>query len=323
MTLSNLTKGYACAAIAACTYGINPLLALPLYARGMNADSVLFFRYGFATLMLWGLMYALHKPFRLRRRQIPMMAIAAILMALSSLLLFEAYNYMDVGIASTLLFVYPVMVAVINTIFYRERLSAITISAIAMATVGIMLLYQGDGTATLNVTGTILVLLAALSYAVYMVAVNRTSLCNVESMALSFYSVGIGIVVFLAGMAWNGFTPVRGALGWTCALSLALFPTIISLITMVIAIHNIGSTPTAILGALEPVTALVIGVCVFGEHLSLSACAGIVLVVGSVTMLIAARPAARLVKQFIHSHRRLHLHLPRKQARQDTLGKLR
>lgn len=75
---------------------------------------------------------------------------------------------------------------------------------------------------------------------------------------------------------------------------------------MVIAIHNIGSTPTAILGALEPVTALVIGVCVFGERLSFGACVGIVLVVGSVTMLIAARPAARLVKQFIHSH---HFHL--------------
>ena len=73
-------------------------------------------------------------------------------------------------------------------------------------------------------------------------------------------------MVFIAGMAWNGFTPVTGALGWTCVLSLALFPTIISLVTMVIAIHNIGSTPTAILGALEPVTALVIGVCVFGER---------------------------------------------------------
>ncbi|GFI67360.1 hypothetical protein IMSAG192_00888 [Muribaculaceae bacterium] len=304
--ISNKTKGYICAAVAACTYGINPLLTLPLYARGMNADSVLFFRYGFAGLMLLGLMLVMHKPLRLPRRQIPMMIVAAILMALSSLLLFEAYNYMDVGIASTLLFVYPVMVAIINTIFYRERLSAVTISAIAMATAGIMLLYEGDGTATLNITGTALVLLAALSYSIYMVAVNRTSLCKVESMALTFYSVGIGIVVFIAGMAWNGFTPVTGALGWTCVLSLALFPTIISLVTMVIAIHNIGSTPTAILGALEPVTALVIGVCVFGERLSFGACVGIVLVVGSVTMLIAARPAARLVKQFIHFH---HFHL--------------
>ena len=304
--ISNKTKGYICAAVAACTYGINPLLTLPLYARGMNADSVLFFRYGFAGLMLLGLMLVMHKPLRLPRRQIPMMIVAAILMALSSLLLFEAYNYMDVGIASTLLFVYPVMVAIINTIFYRERLSAVTISAIAMATAGIMLLYEGDGTATLNITGTALVLLAALSYSIYMVAVNRTSLCKVESMARTFYSVGIGIVVFIVGMAWNGFTPVTGALGWTCVLSLALFPTIISLVTMVIAIHNIGSTPTAILGALEPVTALVIGVCVFGERLSFGACVGIVLVVGSVTMLIAARPAARLVKQFIHSH---HFHL--------------
>ncbi len=302
--LSSRTKGYICAAVAACTYGTNPLLTLPMYGEGMNADSVLFYRYGFATVMLGIIMMALHKPFRLERRQLPVMTVAAILMALSSLLLFEAYNYMDVGIASTLLFVYPVMVAVINTVFYRERLSAVTICAIALATGGIVLLYQGDGTTTLNVTGTILVLLAALSYSLYMVAVNRTSIRSLDSMTLTFYSIGIGIVVFLAGMAsHSGFTPVVTPLGWTCALSLAIFPTILSLVTMAVAIHHIGSTPTAILGALEPVTALVIGVCVFGERLSFSAIIGIILVVGSVTMLIAAKPAVRIIRHFIRDHR--------------------
>jgi drug/metabolite transporter (DMT)-like permease len=275
----------------------------------MNADSVLLYRYGFAAVMLFIIMHIKGKSLRISRSQVPAITIAAILMALSSLLLFEAYNYMDVGIASTLLFVYPVMVAVINTVFYRERVSVVTVAAITLSTLGIMQLNHSGGGESFNTTGTILVLLAALSYAVYMVLINRSSLCRVDSMVMTFYSVAIGIVVFMAGIYIKGFTPVEGALGWTCALSLALFPTIISLVTMAIAIHNIGSTPTAILGALEPVTALIIGICVFGERLTVNSVIGIILVVGSVTLLITAKPAVRMAKQMVRTrHISFHRH---------------
>jgi drug/metabolite transporter (DMT)-like permease len=273
----------------------------------MNTDSVLLYRYGFAAIMLYIIMHVKGKSLHISRSQVPSMILAAILMALSSLLLFESYNYMDVGIASTLLFVYPVMVAVINTVFYRERVSVVTVAAITLSTLGIMQLNHSGGGGSFNTTGTILVLLAALSYALYMVLINRTSLCRVDSMVMTFYSVAIGIVVFMTGIINKGFTPVESALGWTCALSLALFPTIISLVTMAIAIHNIGSTPTAILGALEPVTALIIGICVFGERLTITAVIGIILVVGSVTLLITAKPAVRMAKQIVHSHR-FHIH---------------
>ena len=188
--ISNKTKGYICAAVAACTYGINPLLTLPLYARGMNADSVLFFRYGLCRPDALGpdagdaQASTIAPPTDSDDDSGGNTDGVVIAAAIRGLQLYGCGDSLP-----SLLFVYPVMVAIINTIFYRERLSAVTISAIAMATAGIMLPYEGDGTATLNITGTALVLLAALSYSIYMVAVNRTSLCKVESMALTFYSV--------------------------------------------------------------------------------------------------------------------------------------
>ena len=117
-SLSKNGKGYILGAIAASTYGLNPLFTLPLYAEGMNADSVLGYRYGIASLLLGVIMWLTHRTFRLTRMQIPLMALFAVLFAVSSLLLFESFRFMDAGVASTILFIYPVIVAVINAVFY-------------------------------------------------------------------------------------------------------------------------------------------------------------------------------------------------------------
>ena len=106
-------KGYTLGAIAAATYGMNPLFALPLYSDGMDADSVLFFRYLFAIPILGTMIKARGRSFRLNRGEILPLVVLGLLVAASSLTLFLSYNYMDAGIASTILFVYPIMVALI------------------------------------------------------------------------------------------------------------------------------------------------------------------------------------------------------------------
>ena len=147
-------KGYCLGITAAATYGMNPLFALPLYSAGMTADSVLFFRYAMAIPLLACMTAIRGRSFRVTRRQTLTLAALGLLMALSSLSLFLSYNYMDAGIASTILFVYPVMVAVIMAAFYRERLSPVMIASITLALGGIGLLYRtGDGQ-SLSVAGT-------------------------------------------------------------------------------------------------------------------------------------------------------------------------
>lgn len=282
------TKGYILGAIAAASYGTNPLFALPLYKAGMDPDSVLFFRYLFAIPMLAVMIKARGRNFGIERPQIVPLIVLGLLVAASSLTLFLSYNYMDAGIASTLLFVYPIMVAVIMWLFFKERLSAQTLFCILLALAGIGMLYKsGDGT-TLSLTGTLLVAASSLSYAIYIVGVNRPSLRGVATLKITFYVLLFGLALFVArlGFAQHIATPDKWYL-WANLVALALFPTAISFLCTTGAIQYIGSTPTAILGALEPVTAVAFGITVFGEQLSMREAAGLVMIIVAVTMVIA------------------------------------
>ena len=195
--MNNKTKGFIYGAIAAASYGMNPLFALPLYAAGMSVDTVLFYRYFFAAIVLGILMKMQHQSFVLHKADVLPLVIMGLLFSFSSLLLFMSYNYMDAGIASTILFVYPVMVAVIMGVFFKEKISAITVFSILLALSGIALLYQGDGDKPLSTLGIIFVLLSSLSYAIYIVGVNRSTLKNLPTTKLTFYAILFGLSVYI------------------------------------------------------------------------------------------------------------------------------
>ncbi|MEG1586685.1 MAG: DMT family transporter [Bacteroidales bacterium] len=289
--MSQKTKGFIYGIIAAVTYGMNPLFALPLYKAGMGTDSVLFYRYAIAIVMLGVLMKIQRVSFRIHKSEILPLGVLGILFSCSSLFLFLSYNYMDAGIASTILFIYPVMVAVIMAVFFREKLTLMTISCIVLALFGIGLLYEGPGGQTLSTTGIIFVLLSSLTYAVYMVGLNRSKVSDMPVIKLTFYALLFGILIYVVRLNFGADLQVVATPAlWANVIALALFPTVISLIMITMAIQLIGSTPTAILGALEPVTAVFFGVLIFGEQLTPRISSGIVIILVAVTLIIAGRP---------------------------------
>ena len=273
-------KGYILGAVAAATYGMNPLFALPLYKAGMNPDSVLFFRYLFAIPVLGMMIVARGRSFKLKRKEVLPLIIMGLLVALSSLALFQSYNYMDVGIASTLLFVYPILVALIMWIAFKEKLTLPTVLCILLALGGIGLLYKSGDGSTLNLTGIILVMISALSYAIYIVGVNQSTLKNLATLSLTFYVLLFGLVLFLVRVDFGQSLRVAETWYlWGNLIALAIFPTAISFLCTTQAIQYIGSTPTAILGALEPLTAVFFGVVVFGESLTLRLSCGMLMII--------------------------------------------
>lgn len=281
-------KGYILGAVAAATYGMNPLFALPLYKAGMNPDSVLFFRYLFAIPVLGMMIVARGRSFKLKRKEVLPLIIMGLLVALSSLALFQSYNYMDVGIASTLLFVYPILVALIMWIAFKEKLTLPTVLCILLALGGIGLLYKSGDGSTLNLTGIILVMISALSYAIYIVGVNQSTLKNLATLSLTFYVLLFGLVLFLVRVDFGQSLRVAETWYlWGNLIALAIFPTAISFLCTTQAIQYIGSTPTAILGALEPLTAVFFGVVVFGESLTLWLSCGMLMIILAVTLIIA------------------------------------
>ncbi len=284
-------KGIICGILAAICYGTNPLGALPLYEEGVNTSSVLFLRFSIATLILGVVMIANRKSFAVTRGELATMASLGALMAVSSLTYYQSFRYMDAGIASTILFVYPVMVAVIMATFFREKVTATTITSIVLALAGIGLLYRGDAGISLSMTGVMLVMVSSLTYAVYIVIVNQSEI-RMSIVKLTFY------VLLICAMCLFAYSFTSSDLllmlppsprAWFFACWLGLVPTVLSLLFMTIAVHEVGATPTAIMGALEPLTAVAIGVMMFGEAFTFRLCIGIVLILAAVLLIVAGK----------------------------------
>ncbi len=286
--MNNKAKGYILAAFSAATYGMNPLFSLPLYADGMGVDSVLFFRYLFAVPMVALMVKSRGRSFAIQKGELWPLLMVGVFFVLSSITLFRSYLYMDSGIASTILFIYPVMVALIMAIFFKEKVSLQTWVCIAMALAGIGLLYKAPDGATLSTLGILFVLGSALAYTLYIITVNKTVLKDVPSVKVTFYVILIGFIIFSVMVLLGGGlqTPTKWWL-WLDLVAFALFPTVISMYCATKAIVYIGSTATAILGALEPVTAVLFGITLFGETLQGRGVAGLLLIIVSVTMVVA------------------------------------
>lgn len=272
-------------------YGANPLGALPLYAEGINTCSVLFYRYAIAVAVLAAVMAVRRKPLAVSRRDLAIMALLGVLFAASSLSLFMSFLFMGAGVASTLLFVYPVMVAVMMAVFFKERVTRSTVLAIALALTGVALLYKGDGGKPLSGAGVSLVMVSSLTYALYIIIVNKSPL-RMSSVKMTMYVLTFAVAVAVA-MSFtdpaNHLQLLHTPRQWGLALLLAVVPTVLSLLLMVIAVHDVGSTPTAIMGALEPVTAVVISVALFGELVTARLVIGIVFILAAVLLTVVGK----------------------------------
>lgn len=290
-------KGYALAALAAAAYGTNPAFAIPLYEQRMNPNSVLFFRYLFGIPLIALVMAARGVPFRLSREEIGPTAILGILMAFSSLALFESYKYINSGIASTLLFVYPVMVAVMMIFFFHEKMRMSVVLCLVIMSVGLILLMKPQGEITLSPFGCLLVMVSALTYALYIIFVNVSKVIKaIPTSKLLFYVLACGSAVYLAMIPLgNELTMPTKESGWLNLTALAVIPTLLSLTCTTKAIQLIGSTPTAILGALEPVSAVLLSVTVLGQSLTPRDIAGGILIIIATTIVIGDKSVDKLI----------------------------
>lgn len=285
--------GYVLGAIAAASYGMNPLFALSLMNAGISANGVLMFRYFFAIPLLVFMMIARGRSFKVGKKQWVPLILMGFVMSGSSLTLYLSYHYIGASIASTLLFIYPILTAVIMAVLYKERISVLTVFCVVLAMSGIALLYKGGNGNTLNLSGVMIVFLSALLYAIYLVACSRPILKEIPTLTLTFYVITFGMFLFLPEFDIHSVSILNTHwYFWLDAFGLALFPTAISLLATSAAIQKVGSTPVAILGALEPVTAVAISCTVFREPMTLRLAIGMVLVILAVSFIIAGPSVA-------------------------------
>ena len=227
--MTSKARGTICGIAAAMSYGCNPF-ALFLYAMGISVNSVLSYRYGIATLVLGLLMLLRRRPLRITRRQTALTAALGILFAGSSLTLFLSFRFIDAGLASTMLFIYPVLVAVIMALFFGERLRPAVAAAIILAITGVAFLCDSTVIGTGDIRGVLLVMLSSLLYAVYMVIV-KVSRIALPADTLTYHVLAWGTVAIVAFSLIAPSEPLQllhGAAQWGWAIFLALVPTVIS-----------------------------------------------------------------------------------------------
>ena len=274
--------GTLCGIGAAVCYGTNPIGAR-LYEEGMTPSNVLFWRFGLAWVIIAAVILLRKEKLKVSRSEFATLSMLGLLFLASSFTLYASFQLMDVGVASTLLFVYPVLTAAIMAIFFKEKLTWATALSIILSFIGVMLLYWTPDGGRLSAAGVVLVLISALTYALYIIVMNRSQLA-MSSFKINFYvliycALGNLILSFCTG---QGVQMPAHATSWFYVGWLAVVPAILALVMMVYAAKYIGSTPTAIIGALEPLTAVLIGIFMFGEVFTVRLAFGILLIFSAV-----------------------------------------
>ena len=286
-TKKGLHWGYLAGIISGITYGMNPLFGVPVINKGLDVNSLLFYRYGVATLLMLAFMLLTRRQIRISWKQFGIMSILGILFTGCSITLFEAYKYIPSGIATSILYVYPIMVALIMMVFGQFPSWQTWISIFAGVAGAVLLSMKGGG-GFIDWKGIALVVASGLCYTLFIVIVNLSKqVKTIPNLTLTFYCFFIGSLMLLAlsgfGLRLN---PVPDAVSWLNVLGLAVLPTAVATITLAASSKAVGATKTSVLGILEPLTAIVIGTLVFKEAFTINVAFGVALILFAILFMI-------------------------------------
>ena len=285
-------NGIFYASISSASFGFSPLFSLALIAAGLSNLDVLSYRWSVAAIVL--VIYALSKKKSLRLNsfdEVWKIILLSALRAITSITLLIGYANIASGIASTINFMYPVVVTLCMMIFFGEQKSWINIGAIGLSLLGVYLMASGDGLRVEGgdtALGLTCSLISALSFAAYYIVMKRAKADKIEVVKFTTWIMLMSAIYFIAAnFIFNGkMTIVTDGKLWISILGLGLWATMVSNFTGVKAVRRIGPTLTSIMGALQPLTAVILGVAFLDEHLSVKTVIGIGLIMAAVMIIV-------------------------------------
>ena len=234
-------KGFLYGLIASATFGLIPLFSIPALENGVGLDSLLFYRFSLASVLVAVLMWVKKIPFDIQKSEFGIAFILGTLYAITALWLTEAYLYIPSGVATTIHFLYPVVVSLIMFVFYKDKLTMPILLAMAMAVSGVYMLSGGNTPGgSINIKGLMLVLATVIAYAAYIVGMNRSRIARLDSLKATFYILLSGAIVFLVNLAIKGdFPDPMPNLATTIdVLMVAFLPTLVSDLTLIHSLYR-------------------------------------------------------------------------------------
>lgn len=282
------TLGLINGIISGISFGLIPLFSIPVIAAGMGNVSILVYRFFFGSLAMLGMLLLKKTDLRVSLSELCRIAILSLFYIGTALATLECYHYLSSGIATALVYTDPIWCAIIGLIFLGDRFSLKLTSSCLFATLGVMMMtgvFTEDG--TFSALGLFWGLLSGLSYALYLIFVPRLRLKRIPSLKLTFYVFFIGMLILAAYaiLKEGNIEIVTNPTCWTNLILLGLIPTALSNICVTMSLRLVDSTIVAILGAFEPLTAMVIGILILGDSWSIMSLGGTFLILLAVAML--------------------------------------
>lgn len=286
-------NGIFYAIISSSSFGFSPLFSLGLLAAGLSNFDVLSYRWAVAAIIL--IIYAAVKGKSLKIStfdELWKVILLSLLRSVTSITLLLGYANIASGIASTINYMYPMVVALCMMLFFKERKSAVNIISILIAIFGVYLLASGDGLKVEggNTTlGLICSIISAFSFAAYYILMKQTKADKIEVVKFTTWIMLLSAVYFIiCGFIFDGkITIVSDIRLWGYIAGLGLWSTMVSNFTGVKAVRRIGPTMTSILGALQPLTAVILGVLFLNEHLGMRTIIGVCIIMVTVSFIVA------------------------------------
>lgn len=285
-------NGIFYAVISSASFGFSPLFSLGLIAAGLTDFDVLSYRWAIAAIVL--MIYAACKKKTLRLNgfdELWKIILLSILRSITSFTLLLGYANIASGIASTINFMYPVVVALCMMLFFGEQKSPANIISILISIFGVYLLASGDGLRVEggNTTlGLVCSIVSALSFGAYYIFMKITRADKIEVVKFTTWIMMLSAVYFIiCGLIFDGrITFVTDWKLWLYIAGLGLWSTMVSNFTGVKAVRRIGPTLTSVLGALQPLTAVILGILFLDEHLGIRTVIGIAIIMVTVTFIV-------------------------------------
>lgn len=262
-----MKKGYIYTALSAIIFGLMPLLTKIIIARGATSLTIAFFRVFYVTVVLFFVLKIKKIDLRLEKRDFLSAILTSIFgSGLTIIILNESYNYVDTGIATILHFLYPLFVAILCCFFYGEKIKKKQIISLSFALVGIIcFMSKGNG----SLFGYFLAIASGLTYAFYLVKMDKTGLVKMNALKLSFYlALFTTIEIFTMNLFMQDVVFKMDAIAYGLLLVLALSSSFLATVLLQKGVLLLGSTRASFICLLEPVTSMIMGILWLNEALT-------------------------------------------------------
>ncbi len=280
-----MNRGKICLILSALIYGVAPLLAKIAYMGGVNEMTLTFLRTFLALPLLFVLMIVRRQSFKLKPKEIINIVILGFVGGtLSITFLYSAYSFISTGLATTLHFIYPLVIIIVSAFVYKEKISQSKLVAVMLVTLGIFLFV--DLTNTSDKIGVILAILSGIFYSFYVIYIDHSGLKQMDYIKLTFYLMivmSVGTLIFDSVGGDITFSGIDN-MGWIMSALISILISLGAIPLFQAGVRYEGAATAGIISALEPVTTIILGLLLLNETMSVSQYVGGTLIIAGVVI---------------------------------------